>query len=1132
MNVMLVSQCTKGALKQSRRILDQFGERRGTNTWQTAITNEGLRTLRKLLRKTARKNTSIACHWIRRKNHSELMWIVGDAGRFNEQGTVPTNKTRRDVLRVASENDWRTGEDIQLLAQMAGLLHDLGKASVAFQERLTGKRKEKNIYRHEWVSLRLFLAFVGEDSDEAWLKRLADPTTLDDKTWLAPSRFKRDGLDKNASPPFKQLPPLAAAIAWLVLTHHRLPVKPSHDVDGKQNWLGKKVSSFDSGSIPNLLGTVEHDWNERSVESEKKLALPYWSFENDLPVVLPKWRKRASLLTKRLLALSRVTGKGDWLNNPYVMHLARMVLMLADHSYSALIRDSTERVEGEENYSIFANTDKDGSLKQPLDEHLLGVARLAGTISWSLPGFENHLPRLARHRGLKKRSADLRFRWQDKAFDCAAGLREKAADQGAFVINMASTGCGKTLANARIAYALADPQQGMRVTYALGLRTLTLQTGRSYRENLHLGDDELAIKVGGAASRALFDYYEKLAAGSGSESIQELLEEDSSVLYEGQQADHALLAKAMADQRINSLLSAPVLVCTIDHLTPATEAQRAGRQIAPMLRLMSSDLILDELDDFDLKDLPALTRLVHWAGLLGSRVVLSSATLPPSLLEGMFLSYWAGRREFLRNRGPHDVHEIIPEIPCLWVDEFNSRGEFCAGGDSFNSAHEEFIERRVNALKALLKKKGSPRFARLWPLEISAKEQQKIRLAFAEEVQKAMLQGHNDHNETCPQTGKRISFGLVRMANIDPLFEVARQLFRLGAPENYRIHLCVYHSRFPLLLRSAIEHELDTVLNRRQPQAVYENALVQKALVQGPEENHLFVVLGSPVTEVGRDHDYDWAVVEPSSMRSLIQLAGRVQRHRLKDCETPNIFIFDTNLRHFSGLIGKDGKPAPAFVYPGFEDEKGFVGDDFRLLSHRLKTLIHENDYRHITARPRIQPRARDSWEPQRNLVDLEHSRLSAQMLPEESLPKSDRFTKRRLPLNAASVWQHLQSSLTWILPQQQPFRADVLKETELVFLPDESEDKFVIHSIFETARRGSPAIYTSAEKRIDHLKLELGLRVQPWVQTDFLEQLKVQAIEQHQSLSECAKSFTAVTVPESSTGWQYNQVLGLVKKS
>ena len=38
-----------------------------------------------------------------------------------------------------------------------------------------------------------------------------------------------------------------------------------------------------------------------------------------------------------------------------------------------------------------------------------------------------------------------------------------------------------------------------------------------------------------------------------------------------------------------------------------------------MLRLMTGDLVLDEPDDFDMADLPALTRLVHWAGLLGMR---------------------------------------------------------------------------------------------------------------------------------------------------------------------------------------------------------------------------------------------------------------------------------------------------------------------------------------------------------------------------------------------------------------------------------------------------------------------------------------------------------------------------------
>jgi CRISPR-associated endonuclease/helicase Cas3 len=125
--------------------------------------------------------------------------------------------------------------------------------------------------------------------------------------------------------------------------------------------------------------------------------------------------------------------------------------------------------------------------------------------------------------------------------------------------------------------------------------------------------------------------------------VQALIEEDSHVLYEGNVTDHPLLSRALANPEIRKLISAPMLVCTVDHLTPATESLRAGRQIAPMLRLMSSDLILDELDDYDLNDLPALTRLVHWAGLLGARVVLSSATLPPALVEGMFMAYRAGR---------------------------------------------------------------------------------------------------------------------------------------------------------------------------------------------------------------------------------------------------------------------------------------------------------------------------------------------------------------------------------------------------------------------------------------------------------------------------------------------------------
>lgn len=85
MNVLLISQCSKNALTETRRILDQFAERRGDRAWQTPITQAGLDTLHRLLRQTARKNTAVACHWIRGKDHSELLWVVGDVRQFNTQ---------------------------------------------------------------------------------------------------------------------------------------------------------------------------------------------------------------------------------------------------------------------------------------------------------------------------------------------------------------------------------------------------------------------------------------------------------------------------------------------------------------------------------------------------------------------------------------------------------------------------------------------------------------------------------------------------------------------------------------------------------------------------------------------------------------------------------------------------------------------------------------------------------------------------------------------------------------------------------------------------------------------------------------------------------------------------------------
>lgn len=1108
MNILLIAQCDKRALVESRRILDQFAERRGERTWQTPITQTGLDTLRKLLKKTARRNTAVACHWIRGKDHSELLWIVGDASRFNVQGAVPTNSTQRDVLRKGDENDWHSAEDIRLLSTLAALLHDLGKASLAFQNRLKpGAPMERNLYRHEWTSLRLFQAFVGMDDDPIWLARLANPTESDHASWL--NRLQRDGLDPDCDKPFKSLPPLAAALAWLVLTHHRLPLMP-----GEDGSLGRKLGNFQFGMLKTLPSDIDAAWNEHCTTSDRALIEPYWQFPHGLPVATERWRTRASKQAGRLLVLLPRRGQFAWLCSPYLMHLSRLSLMLADHYYSSLT--GSGRVQGEPSYPLWANTErKSGRPNQGLDEHLLGVEANAALICHRLADFERSLPRLVRHKGLKKRSRDERFRWQDKAFDLAAGLREQAARHGAFIVNMASTGCGKTLGNARIMYALSDSERGMRCAFALGLRSLTLQTGQAFRERLRLGEDDLAIRVGGAASRELFEHHENAAERSGSASSQALFDDDGHVRYDGNEDAHPLLNKLIHEPQVRALLVAPLLVCTIDHLTPATESQRGGRQIAPMLRLMSGDLVLDEPDDFDIADLPALARLVHWAGLLGSRVLLSSATLPPALIQGLFEAYRAGRVEYQRHRGERPGE--LPDIACAWVDEQRQTRLDCHDSAAFSAAHHDFAQRR----HAWLGQQATRRHCQLLPLRFASQRPEEIRQAFAEHL-------HGQHAMLDPHSGKRVSFGLVRMANIEPLFDVALTLFRLGAAEGTRIHLCVYHSQFPLLLRSAIESRLDATLKREQPEAVFALPDIRQRLERFDEPEQLFIVLGSPVTEVGRDHDYDWALVEPSSMRSLIQLAGRVRRHRPEPCTQVNVQVFDSNLRH------AEHRDQPAFCKPGFENERPWL-----LSSHRLDKLLEAEQYQRIDARPRILERPAP-LNAKGNLVDLEHARLQDWMLHKAEPEPATLSPRERLrqpsqnrELNAHDGWSQPLLHLTAIAQQQQPFRLDTQRRVDLVLLPTEDGEDYQLTRI-DPGKRRYEVVYVAIDKsknqRIADSELT-GQRISPWGATDYLTALDELAQELDMDLEVCAKRFGTVSLPDNDHGWRFHPVLGFAKR-
>lgn len=1081
---MLVSQCSKQALVESRRILDQFAERKGERTWQTLITMQGLITLRKILRKSARRNTAIACHWIKSGNHAELLWIVGNQQKFNEQGTVPTNITRRNILRTQSENQWHTAEVIALLAGIAGLFHDFGKANKLFQQKLKpayhGKLSEP--YRHDWLSLRMFQAFVAGMSDQQWLEKLSVTSEIDEPGMLA--ALDRDGLDKGGNPFSSLRQPLARAIGWLILSHHRLP-KWDKTQDGANaprlsqidNWLesSKFGPAWNSPQSCNALWTV------------KELAA-VWQFSDGSPLHSGTWRAKAhSIATRALKQSSLVSEDTDWMADAFTLHLARMLLMLADHHYSA--QESTPAWQDKQ-FKPVANTDRETRQpKQKLDEHLVGVGYNALLLARGLPSFRQTLPAITRHKGFTKRSEGLRYRWQDKSYELAYGLRERASEQGFFGVNMASTGCGKTFANGRIMYGLAKEKSGCRFSVALGLRTLTLQTGDALRERLMLDEDDIAVLIGSQAVRQLHEYHGSSDSITGSESAEELLEESQHVRYEGALDDSRIGQWLRKTPKLHQLISAPILVSTIDHLIPATESERGGSHIVPMLRLLTSDLVLDEPDDFDLADLPALARLVNWAGLLGSRVLISSATLPPVLVRALFDAYRTGRRNFQNSCGERGRAQ---HVCCAWFDEYGVEQSDHAEPTTFGEAHDRFVKKRVAALS----KAVSVRHARLLPVSAEQATAAEAVTAITSAAHAAMPGLHAAHCQIHPETGKRISVGLIRMANINQLVAVARLLFATPSDKGFRIHYCVYHSQHPLAVRSDMEKRLDSVLNRHDPMAIWRQESILQVMTSCPEENQLFVVLATPVAEVGRDHDYDWAIAEPSSMRSLIQLAGRIQRHRDQSSTADNLLILSHN---YKALIGRN----VAFTSPGFESAQ------FLLKTHDLHDLLETEQFKTINALPRIQERK--SLHADQNLADLEHVTLNACLFGAE---------QQGITEHAALWWQHA-AHWSYELQRRSMFRNSAPDSEYLLYMESEREEPLFC----EVDVNGE---LKRCEKLFERIELQQADGVSLWGNNDIAGTTVQLADSMDMEIDWASRRFAVFRLRKTEQRWLYSSALGV----
>ena len=1130
--VTFISQCEKKALTRTRRVLDAFANRIGDRTWQTPMTQEGLSAAKKLLRRTASKNTAVACHWLRGTRHSDLLWVVGNRERFDRAGNVPVNTTRSNRLHHEWENDWHYLPLIKVLTALAALFHDWGKASVLFQDKLDPNKKSSSKgdpLRHEWVSCLLLRAFVcagdsgdtSQPNDADWLARLARGEI--DEAYL------QRAVQTNTAKPLADLPPIASLVAWLVLTHHRLPTLPRKKA--RPNWNNRSTllcandwMAESAEKLADTLKFISQEWGyENFREKERPIfkqhlsqcfTFPQGLLSRSTPWLKPlkKWAKRAQ---DHLLSVEKALATGS---ERLLLHHARLALMLGDHQYSSQAASKQWSTSVE----LYANTDrKTKRYKQKLDEHLTGVAGSALKIAHLLPRLEKQPPRVDGVSALKKRSPPA-FRWQDRAVekirtwkkpnDASGQVSGSGQPQGFFAVNMASTGCGKTFANAKIMRALSDDGDSLRYVLALGLRTLTLQTGDEYRQRIGLDNSELAVQIGSKAVLELHqqkqDTEQTHDEQDGSESQESLLDED--VDYEGALPEEEL-ATVLKTERDRKFLYAPVLTCTIDHLMAATETIRGGRYILPSLRLMSSDLVIDEVDDFDGNDLIAIGRLIHLAGMLGRKVMISSATIPPALAEGYFNTYREGWQLHCKTRDASAV------VGCAWIDEFSTRVECITESSSqqalarYQDHHQFFIDKRVAKLKAQpVRRKGEIITCDALhntdePADDTEKSQQQ---RYFEVIQQAILAKHSDHHIVDECTQKTVSFGVVRMANIEPCIALAEYLMKADWPEDTDAKMMVYHSRQVLLLRHAQEEYLDAVLRRKEEPgttpAALSNPVIRAHLEEGDARKQLFILVATPVEEVGRDHDFDWAVVEPSSFRSIIQLAGRVMRHRDTVIDTSNIALMQYNLKAL-----QNGADKQAYCRPGYESSR------HPLHTHDLQTLLAASDIApSITAIPRIQRPKQAN--PTHRLADLEHTVT-------DDLLGADQGNGPKI----LSGWLSQYWWLTGLAQTLTPFREGVpdiklhliWEDGELCFKKwDQQERSWANRENLDGIQRQRPGNVS-------------GHRC--WLQRDYAQRLKAVAEDRNISMRKASEKYGELCFPDYDNGlgrYVYSDQWGLRK--
>ena len=433
MMVTFVSECEKKALNRTRRVLDAFANRIGSRTWQTVITQEGLQAVKKLLRKTATKNTAVSCHWIRSRSRSELVWVVGNQDKFNAQGIVPVNYTDGELImdqlpintdeifantkkQPLDQHLFAVGYVAQCLFNhlvdddklgkavfVAGCWHDMGKIDPGFQAWLIKElkkkgvldrdipevgqhdnNKSKNYPRHNEVSMLLFYLASKQEFPNQNTKKYAEHAIY----WHHDKWFR--GVEKKGN-----------HISYsLDMIYNKLLQKIGIDNVKKMlevtRALTEQINSLSENYTDDERMLIDKSYS--NLDEEKLSAIE--------ETKLPDYKKYSEKLSVNAYQ-TNITENAK-------RNIARTAVITADRLVSSLTAESL-------NAHI-----KEGTLKDLLEQKLVNDSQLTSEIETCLKGFNTNNPDVDRN---------------NKQKDAAHNLSDAEVSIG--VLN-GPAGCGKT----------------------------------------------------------------------------------------------------------------------------------------------------------------------------------------------------------------------------------------------------------------------------------------------------------------------------------------------------------------------------------------------------------------------------------------------------------------------------------------------------------------------------------------------------------------------------------------------------------------------------------------------------------------------------------------------------------------